>query len=181
MKNKKFTAITLGLVLAAVCAVGAMTAFAADENAAGVEPAVIAQEPVAIAQEPVAVPALSIQAADVSEKKDESGKKATFDKGSMGFVGIDAVAAEVLGVSEESLAGLNHADELYAELAEAGKVDEFKVALIAAKQAQYDAKAGLGKYSAEELAEKLAGYTQVINDWDGATELVVTSSKTKFK
>lgn len=161
MKSKKITTIALVLVLVAVCAASAVTAFAADVDAPVGESAVAVEE--------------TAKTKDKSAKTDKSGK------GSMTFVGIDAVAAEVLGVSEESLSGLNHADQLYATLAETGKVDEFKTALIAAKQKQYDAKAEYGKFSAEELAEKLAGYTRVINGWDGTTELIVSSATTKAK
>lgn len=170
MKGKKIAGIVLGLAIVVAGAMGTVTAFAANANTYAVEPTAAVQETVPVQQ-------LSAETKDAAAKKDKSGKSG------MTFVGIDAVAAEVLGVSEESLVGLNHADQLYAELAEAGKVDEFKTALISAKQAQYDAKAKLGKFSVEELEEKLAGYTQVINDWDGATELIVSSStgKAKFK
>lgn len=90
-------------------------------------------------------------------------------------VDIKAVAAGVLGVEAETLAGLNNADELYAALSEADAVEAFKTALIAAKAEQY-ANADASKFEAGELDSKLAGYTQVINDWDGSTELVVSSN-----
>lgn len=100
-------------------------------------------------------------------------KEGSFNKASVSFVGIDAIAAEVLGVSVESLEGLNHADQLYAKLSEAGKVDEFKTALIAAKRAMIDAKAGSNQISADKLAQIMASYTQTINAWNGTTELVM--------
>lgn len=91
-------------------------------------------------------------------------------------MGIDAVAAEVLGVTEESLASVGHGEALYQQLQAADKVAEFKQALIAAKQAQYAAKAESGKFSnATEMNERLAGYIVTIDAWDGTTELVVTS------
>lgn len=107
-----------------------------------------------------------------TEESSDSGKTG---KEKIAFVGIDAVAAEVLGVNEEALAGTNHAEELYALLEDAGKVEEFKQAVIQAKTDQYDSARGKTTYTDEELDEKLAGYIKVINEWDGTTELVVTS------
>lgn len=110
-----------------------------------------------------------------SSNVEETFKTEKTDKGKIAFVGIDAVAAKVLGVTEESLADTNHAEELYALLEEAGKVEEFKVAVIRAKTEQYDSARGNTTYTDEELDKKLEGYTKVVNEWDGTTELVVTS------
>lgn len=111
----------------------------------------------------------------VSQSVEESADTEKSDKGKIAFVGIDAVAAQVLGVTEESLADTNHAEELYALLEDAGKVEEFKKAVIQAKTEQYDSARGNTTYTDEELDEKLEGYITVINEWDGTTELVVTS------
>ncbi len=73
------------------------------------------------------------------------------------------------------MADTNHAEELYALLEEAGKVEEFKAAVIQAKTVQYDSARGNTTYTDEEPDEKLEGYIKVVNEWDGTTELVVTS------
>lgn len=163
MKTKRFSTIALGLLLALVLAVGAATAFATEENGEVAEAPMDEQE-VTPGEE------MDSDTADAGVADAPEAEQAVAP-----FASIEATAAEVLGVSEESLAELNHADDLYQTLVDAGKLEEFKTALFAAKQAQYAEKSD-GEALSKSLREKLDEYEQVIENWDGATELVVSSS-----
>ena len=89
---------------------------------------------------------------------------------------------ELLGIDKETLvAKLEAGGNLHDMLKEAGKLEEFKKAMLEAAQVKFDKLVEENKLTREEADKKLNEYRELLDKWDGKEPLCHEKGKMKMK